>query len=277
MTDTGTSSNTCYRHPDRQSYILCQRCGRTICPQCQTQAAVGFHCPECVREAQASMPRIKPRAVTRMRGLAASGAPVVTYSLIGVSVAVFLLNLVTGGLVNGYLVYRPGLTLVWPWTMLTSVFVHLSFFHILFNMFSLLIFGRILEQSLGRARFLALYLIAGFGGSVAVLVLNPGSAVGGASGAVFGMMAALLVIQRGMGGNATALMVLIAINLVIPFIMPSSISWQAHVGGLIAGGLVGLVYLRTRSRQQRGLQIGLTIGVVALLVVIAAVRIFTLL
>lgn len=266
-------ANFCYRHPDRPSFVLCQRCGRTICTDCQTQAAVGVHCPECVKEARRSAPRRRPAVATRVRSAAAGGAPVVTYSLIGISVVVYLLNLVTGGLVNNYLVYDTRFTLVMPWTMLSSVFVHLSIFHIAFNMFSLFIFGRILEQSLGRIRFLALYLIAGFAGSVAVLVLNLGGAVGGASGAIFGMMAALLVIQRGLGGNYTGLLVLIGINLVIPFILPSSISWQAHVGGLIGGGLVGLVYMSTRARALKSRQILLTAGVAALFVVIAIVRI----
>ena len=104
------------------------------------------------------------------------------------------------------------------------------------------------------ARFLTLYLIAGFGGSVAVLWLAPQSSVLGASGAIFGLLGALLVIQRGLGGNSTQLVVVIALNLAIGFFIPN-VSWQAHVGGLVAGALVAFVYMRTRKRQQRVLQI----------------------
>ena len=90
MSDTaGRSSNFCYRHPDRQSYILCQRCGRTICPACQTQAAVGVQCPDCVKEGRASAPRRKPAIVTAFRR--GSSQPVVTYSIIALCAVLFVL------------------------------------------------------------------------------------------------------------------------------------------------------------------------------------------
>src|SRR3978361_2380882 len=94
-------ANYCYRHPDRQSFVLCQRCGRTICPECQTQAAVGVHCPECVREARQSMPRAapgaRPAAVTAIRrSVRGTDAPIVTYAIIGISLLVFLIDTITG-------------------------------------------------------------------------------------------------------------------------------------------------------------------------------------
>ena len=268
--DVGGASNVCYRHPNRPSFVLCQRCGRTICPDCQTPAAVGFHCPECVAEARATAPRVKPRLVSRARTMSRDGSPIVTYSIIGVTFFVFVLQLVFGGLIEQYLIYRPVLTALEPWTMITSLLAHASILHILSNMFSLFIFGRILEPAIGRWRFLALYLISGLGGSVAVLLLAPGGGVLGASGAIFGLLGAFFVIQRRLGGNNGQIIILIVLNLSIGFIVPS-ISWQAHVGGLIAGVVAALILANTRARRQRRVQIGLLVGLTVALVAATAV------
>lgn len=277
MTEAGRdSANHCYRHPDRQSFILCQRCGRTICPSCQTEAAVGFHCPECVQEARASAPRSRPQLLRSARRIRTSDGPVITYTIIVVTAVVFLAQQVSGGYVDALLVYRPWLTTLLPWTMLTSLFVHGSFIHVLFNMFSLFIFGRILEPAIGRWRFLVLYLLSGFGGSVAVLLLNPGGGVLGASGAIFGLMGALFAIQRGLGGNGSQLVVLLVLNLAIGFLVPN-ISWQAHLGGLITGVLIGVIYSRTRRRDKQLTQKLLIGGLAATLVAITVAAVAVLL
>lgn len=269
MSTAPTDVDRCYRHPDRQSYILCQRCGRTICPECQTPAAVGFQCPECVREGRTNLPDRRPNPARTVRRIATGDAPVITYSLIGVTTLVWVAQLVTQGLLGNLLAYFPVLTVVDPWRMITSIFAHSesSPLHLLFNMFSLWIFGRILEPMIGRGRFLALYLISGFGGSVAVLLLNPGGGVIGASGAVFGLMAAVLAIQRGLGGNGTQVLVLIALNLSIGFFVPG-VSWQAHVGGVVAGLAVGFVLARTRGIRQRGMHVLLLAAVAGALVLV---------
>ncbi|MDP3208672.1 MAG: rhomboid family intramembrane serine protease, partial [Rhodoglobus sp.] len=126
----------------------------------------------------------------------------------------------------------------------------------------------ILERSLGRWRFLALYLISGFGGSVAVLLLAPLTAVVGASGAIFGLLGAFFVIQRKLGGNNVQLIVIIVLNLVIGFVPGLNISWQAHVGGLVAGAAVAFVFLRTRRPNQRVAQIRGVSGIAVALVVV---------
>jgi membrane associated rhomboid family serine protease len=278
VTDAGAErSNFCYRHPDRQSYIVCQRCGRTICPECQTQAPVGVICPECMREQRASAPRTKPAAWTRVRSAADRGAPVVTYSLIGITALVYLLQWIPGLGVTNALFFSPVFmteVIPEPWRALTSVFLHSTslIFHVLLNMYTLWIFGRLLEPMLGRARFLALYLISGLAGSVGVVVFAaPNAQVLGASGAIFGLMGAFVVIQRRLGGNMTQLYILLAVNLAIGFIPGANISWQAHLGGLIGGALVGLILLETRPRSRRGLQIGLLI---ALTVALFAIGVF---
>jgi membrane associated rhomboid family serine protease len=278
VSDAGADrTNFCYRHPDRQSYILCQRCGRTICPECQTQAPVGVICPECMREQRATAPRTKPAAWTRVRSAAGRGAPVVTYSLIGITALVYLLQWIPGLGVTNALFFSPVFmteVLPEPWRAITSVFLHSTslFVHIILNMYTLWIFGRLLEPMLGRTRFLALYLISGLAGSVGVVVFAaPTTQVLGASGAIFGLMGAFVVIQRRLGGNMTQLYILLAINLAIGFVPGANISWQAHLGGLIGGAAVGLILLETRNRSRRGLQIGLLIGLTVLLFVIGTV------
>ncbi|PXA72226.1 rhomboid family intramembrane serine protease [Cryobacterium arcticum] len=276
----GTAANFCYRHPGRQSFILCQRCGRTICPECQTQAAVGVICPECMREQRQNAPRTKSAARTSFNRLTAPGQPVVTYSIIALTLVVFVLQLIPGLGVTDRLLYAgiysyPGS--FEPWRMLTSVFVHSTgfIFHVLLNMYTLWIFGQILERMLGRGRFLALYLLSGLAGSLGVLFLaSPLTPVVGASGAIFGLMGAFLVIQRKLGGNATQLLILVGINLVIGFLPGLNVAWQAHVGGLIGGAVIGLIFVQTRQRSKRTQQLVLLGGFAVLLVALSLTKLF---
>ena len=275
MTDdglVGERGNFCYRHPSRQSYILCQRCGRTVCPSCSTQAAVGVHCPECVKEARSRAPRQRPATVRAARAWrAGSNVPVVTYSLIAICVVVYLAQLVFGDRLTYQLVFYAPLIGVQPWTLLTSLFAHASPIHILANMFSLFMLGPTLELALGRVRYLALYLLSGFGGSVAVIILvGANSSVLGASGAIFGLMAALVVMIRRIGGNTTQLLVVVAINLSIGFFV-STISWEAHVGGLISGALVALVYTRMQGPRNRNRQLAYMAGLTVALLIVSIV------
>lgn len=268
MSDARDANDYCYRHPNRQSYMLCQRCGRTICPECQTQASVGVHCPECIREARARAPKRKPAIVTAFRR--GSNRPVVTYTIMAICAVVFLLQLVLGDQLFQLFAYAPFFTETQPWRMITSAFLHSTSFlpHILFNMYALFVLGPDLERMLGRGRFIALYLISAFGGSVAVLLLtDPYSGVVGASGAIFGLFGALFVIQRTLGGNTLQLVLVIGANLVLGFLIPN-ISWQGHLGGLLTGALVAFVFLQTRQPSQRFWQIGgvaaVTVGLVGI-------------
>jgi len=221
-----------------------------------------------VREDRAAAPRTRPAILTSVRS---GNAPVVTYTIIALCILVFVAQNIpgtVGTLVDIFGKYRPAYTDQLPWTMLTSIFLHGSIPHIVLNMFSLYIFGSILERSLGRARYLALFLISGFGGSVAVLLLNPTVSVVGASGVIFGLLGAFFVIQRSLGGTNPQLIVLIVLNLVIGFVPGLNISWQAHVGGLVVGAAVAFVFLRTRNRSQRRTQVLLTAAIVVALVAI---------
>lgn len=289
------SDNYCYRHRDRQSFVLCQRCLRTVCPECQTQAAVGVICPECLaeqRKAQSPAQRKAERRWSQPRAAAmtASGRPTVTYAIIAITALVYVIMLIpgVGPWMQGVLAfYAPALYpassgVFQPWRVLTPLLVHDGIWHIGLNMLALWFMGRSLEPLLGSVRFLLLYLISGVGGSLAVALLAPSSVVVGASGAIFGLFGALLVIGRHIGANITAIAVIIGINFALPFVLAFvsaigtgsflsafaniQISWQAHLGGLVAGAIVGVIYARTRARRQRGAQTWLLIGFSAVLV-----------
>ncbi|MCR2813017.1 rhomboid family intramembrane serine protease [Microbacterium sp. zg.Y1090] len=270
--------NFCYRHPDRQSFVLCQRCLRTICPECQTQMPVGVICPECLRDQQqaAKVTRM-PRRRGSVRARAADSRPLVTYAIVIVTSLTYLVTLIPGigNIVQGYLAFNsaflfPGIGFQ-PWRLLTVTLVHASLWHVALNMLALWALGRSLEPLLGRVRFLALYLLSALGGSVLVSLLAPGTWVVGASGAVWGLLGAMFVIGRHLGVNVTAIAVLLGLNLVITFLPGSNISWQAHIGGGLVGALVAYIFARTRARAQQRTQmwllIGVAVGLLALLVV----------
>ena len=279
--------NFSYRHPDRQSFVLCQRCLRTICPECQTPAAVGVICPECLRDqqkAQTPAQRKAERRWSRPRAIAAQGGrPVVTYAIIAVTAFVYIVTLIPGfgtTVRNTFAMFAPAL---YPelmgtsqaWRLLTVLLVHANIWHIGLNMLALWMLGRSLEPLLGHARFLTLYLISGLGGSIGIALLGFDTIAVGASGAIYGLFGALLVIGRHIGANITGIAVILGINLVMSFVPlifgRSLVSWQGHLGGLIAGVLVGFIFARTRRRDQRRLQIALlvalTVGLLALLLV----------
>jgi membrane associated rhomboid family serine protease len=278
-------SEYCYRHPDRQSFIHCQRCGRTICPQCQTQAAVGVQCPECVREGRQQVAASRPGLVSRLIGTGST--PIVTYALIASCVLLYVVQWVSGGTLTNAWVLNPSLIASQPWRLVTSEFLHSTGFipHLLFNMYALFIFGPALERFLGRARYLALYLIGGVGASLGVVLLyqlaivtdnasstwlggflQPGSALG-ASGAVFALMGALLVLRKAMGLQLTQILVVVLVNVAFGFIAPG-IAWEAHLGGLAIGAAIAGVYLVTRRPEQRLPQILAVAGIVVGLAVI---------
>src|SRR5256714_7787089 len=253
----------CYRHPDRETYISCSECGRPICTECMTPAPVGQRCPEHSG---------KPQGVARMtrgvRGFSSAGTPgLVTRTLIGINVAVYLLELAGGGTVNGVgsRIFEKG-ALFGPlvahgdwWRLITAAFLHYGPIHLGFNMFFLYWIGTPVEQYLGRARFLLVYLVSGLAGSAGALVLSPGAVTVGASGAIFGILGAALVLERQrsyvLGGSA---MGLIVINLALGFTL-SNISIGSHIGGLLGGAACMLAPSRFRGghrASRRGWAVG---------------------
>jgi membrane associated rhomboid family serine protease len=260
--------NYCYRHPKRQSFVLCQRCGRTICADCQTQAAVGVQCPECVRDGRNSVSKLPLRTQASRAFRPRAGAPIVTYSIIAICVVVFAFQQFGGNSLTNQLAFG-GHVLTQPWRVLTSSVAHGSILHLLFNMYALYLMGSVLEPMLGRVRLILLYVLTALGGCVAVLWIAPGGLVIGASAAIFGMFGAFFIIVRKLGGNATQILIVIGINLVLGFIIPG-ISWEGHVGGLIVGVALGAIITRTRGRRMAPLQ-AILFSAVAVALVVAVV------
>ncbi|MBP1326573.1 membrane associated rhomboid family serine protease [Leucobacter exalbidus] len=281
-------NDVCYRHPSVHSFALCQRCGRTICGECQVVSAVGVLCPDCVRQMQPSgSTRAKRSTKVLGRRIAALDTPV-TYAIMALCVVVYLAQLAThyfgNDEVTRALWYAPlysvppsmlpaGLDFE-PWRMVTSMFTHSTgfVFHILFNMYALWLFGRNLEGMLGKWRFAALYLLSGLGGSLVVMLwsyADPNALMTptvGASGAIFGVLGATLVAARAARVNVTSLLVLVAINFGIGLIPGANVSWQAHLGGLIvgAGTMWALLQLRRSSPAKRTLALSGIAGVLVL-------------
>lgn len=257
----------CPRHPDRVSYVSCQRCGRPVCPQCQRPAAVGVHCVDCVREAtQGTRGRVTIFGATVRPG----AKPVVTITMIALCVLAFLLDL-AGQPIYQQFAFSPAAGQTEPWRMLTAAFLHAGIVHLGFNMVALWFTGPFLEQALGRVRFIALYLVSAFGGSVAVLLLTPleqwNRGTVGASGAVFGLFGAVAVVMLRMKIRNTSIFSVIGINLVITFVIPN-ISWQGHLGGLVTGAAIAAVfaYLPKKLQQVGGIA---GVGAIAALLIAA--------
>ncbi len=240
-----------------------------MCPDCQRPAAVGVQCVDCVRDQAANF----PTARTTFGGRVGDGRPLVTQALIAACILVFVLQLVPGLGFTERFAFSPFLADVEPWRFVTAAFLHLPSFlpHILFNMFALFQLGPILEQQLGRARFFALYLLSAIGGSVGYLLLaNPErdgwyTPVVGASGAVFGLFGALLVVNRRLGLESRGLVGVIAVNAIIGFVPGLNIAWQAHLGGLVTGALVAAVLVYAPRSRRTVVQ---AVGLAALLVVL---------
>lgn len=275
------SNNYCYRHPKRQSFVLCQRCGRTICPECQTQAPVGVICPECMKEGQARIKSQRPKRTLTQRMKSSryfGGDSPVTYTLIAVMAVMGLLQWLTrqtGTPVIDFLFTyspqftdlqhysSPGNVVFEPWRMLTSAFLHGSLLHFVMNALTLWIFGRALEPLIGSLRFLLLWVVSALGGSLAVAIIAPDTAVVGASGAIFGLFGAWFIVLRKTKQDMTPMLVLIGINVVIAFFNPG-ISWEAHLGGLVVGALCGWLTISDMSGAKKrtlGIWLQILVGV----------------
>lgn len=232
-------------------------------------APVGFQCPECVATAAAAT-----RQPTTVTGGRLIDRPVVTYTFIGINAVVFLLEIVAGiGAASGNWGMWPVAIAVngeW-WRLLTAAFLHGSFLHIAFNMYVLYALGPTLERILGHTRYVVLYLLAAFGGAVASYAFSDMTTVSvGASGAIFGLMGALVVAGRRLRYDITQVLILLGINVVIGFFAPG-VDWRAHLGGLITGAAVAAVLVFAPKSNRTAWQIA---GIMGILVLLIAVVIF---
>jgi len=285
----------CYRHPDRETGLSCSECGRPICADCATFAAVGIRCPDHAGARGGKKARqIRPPRVPRAQGTAlASGRAPVTKALIALNVVIYLVTVEQGhaGLNNpGGSLYNHWLLLgnkVTPqgvyiygdlahdhqwYRLVTAMFLHGFLWHLLVNMYALWIIGSQVEQYLGTVRYLGLYFVSGLAGSAGAVLLTPTQPVVGASGAIFGVLGAMMILEWQITGRlAGQAFTLIVINLVFNFVyngLGGSISIGGHIGGLIGGVLVTLGYAHWRGGRAQYGQLGL--GGIAGLVAVAA-------
>jgi membrane associated rhomboid family serine protease len=282
-TSPSTSVPTCFRHPGRETYVSCVRCGRPACPDCLRSAAVGQQCVDCVREGNRGV----RRPGTVFGGRPSTGA-VVTWTLVGINVLLYLVELVHPSLgddvamlgkasINGGPL--QGVAQGQYYRLITSAFFAPPGLNgygpldILFNMWALILVGPALEKLLGRVRYLAVYLVSALGGSVMFYLIAPSNVAAlGASGAIFGLFGAWFVVARRLRLDSRWIVTIIVLNLVLGFLGHSIIAWQAHVGGLLAGGLLAAAYVYAPKASRAVTQAGATAALVAVLALAVVLR-----
>ncbi|NMA76208.1 MAG: rhomboid family intramembrane serine protease [Actinomycetales bacterium] len=245
----------CPRHPDRVSYVRCKRCDRPACPDCQRPTPVGVLCTDCEREVSRQQASTRPR--NAMGGRMGQSTPYVTYTLIALNVLAYVGQMVAPQIVVQLGLFVPVRAVVMPWTFFSAGFLHGGILHLLLNMYALWIVGQHLERMLGHVRYSAIYLLSVLGGHTAIyLIADPLqsawlSGTLGASGGVFGLFAAMFIVNRQLGGQTAQILVLIGLNLVLTFTIPG-ISWQGHLGGLVLGAAVTAAMFALRPKAAPG-------------------------
>jgi membrane associated rhomboid family serine protease len=281
-TGDGSVPTFCYRHPDRETYVSCVRCGRHACPDCLRSAAVGQQCVECVREGHRGT-----RSVAAAFGGRPSRTAVVTWSLVAINIVLYVVELAKPSLANswsllgyaspsGYPPYQGIASGQW-YRLITSAFLPptgtLGLLDIAFNMWALYIVGPGLERLLGWSRYLGVYLLSAIGGGAFYyLIVPPNQAALGASGAIFGLFGAWFVVARRLRLDSRGIVTLIVINLAFSFIYHSTIAWQAHIGGLITGTLITAAYAYAPRKGRTAIQAAATVAIVLIIVAIVAIR-----
>ncbi len=228
-------------------------------------APVGFQCPECVAGAQVSLPK------TRFGG-SFNTVPKVTRAILVTCISIFILSLLLGSFALVFGMIPIAIAQGEWWRLLTSTLLHGSILHLLFNMYALYWLGPQLERSLGHVRFAALYILSALGGSVASYWFSDLRTVSvGASGAIFGLITATIVIGREMRTDVSQLIVLLGLNVVIGFLQ-SGIDWRAHFGGAITGAAIAFIYTKgNRLNRDRIHRAGLA-GIFVFLVLATLAR-----
>lgn len=248
---------TCYRHTNRVTGVSCSNCGKPICPDCMTPTPVGMRCPDCSRQRT---------PVQSLRSLAVE--PIATYILIALNVAMFFGTSSSPQTDADLLLFGPAVGAGDWWRLVTSGFLHEGYLHLGLNMLALYWLGRMVEPALGHARFLAIYFASLLTGSLGVMLLQPDAYTRGASGAIFGLLGAAVVMARNRDIDLmqSGLLPILLLNLGITFIGSGKLSVGGHLGGL-AGGLVVTFVVEELARRRRGSS---TIPAVAFCVLVGA-------
>jgi membrane associated rhomboid family serine protease len=255
----------CYRHPNRETGVACSNCGNPICPDCMTSTSVGMRCPDCAGER------------TKVKTMATIEQPTLTFVLMGVSIALALGGLLAGDtrewggdlLEEDFALSRPTIADWELWRLITSGFVHSGPFHLALNMLGLYILGSMLEPALGRLRFGVVYFVSLLAGSFGALALHPEALTRGASGAVFGLMGAAVILfrNRGIPLMESGLGIWLGLNLL--FSLRPGISLGGHLGGFFGGLIVAYVMIELTQRYRLPRQAPLAIAAVVAVLAVA--------
>jgi membrane associated rhomboid family serine protease len=260
---------TCYRHPNRETGVACSNCGRPICPDCMTSTPVGMRCPDCAR--QTTKVRVGAGAFSPTAGKMPA-----TIALIAINVIVFVIEVAGGGSLgfsgSGSVIHDAGLRGPdvsdgdW-WRVISGGFLHAGLLHLLLNMYVLYVAGSILEPGIGTPRFLGIYFVSLIAGSLGALIVDPNALTVGASGAIFGLMAGVVVIARGRGMEqiASQFGLFIVLNLFLTFSI-SGISVGGHIGGLIGGTVAALLVLLVERQLHGRVGFGLELAGIVLMI-----------
>lgn len=262
---------TCYRHPERSTYVRCNRCERYICSDCMRSASVGHQCVECVQADNAMVQRPQRQLGER------SSAPVLTYLLIAINVGIFILETTSVSLERQLALWPPAVADGQLYRLVSSAFMHYGITHLMLNMWALFVLGPPLEQWLGRLRFGTLYALSALGGSVLVYLLSPLNVMtAGASGAIFGLFGATFVVAKWLALDVRGVVAVIVVNLIFTFAVPAissqHISWQAHIGGLATGVLVAAAYVVPIRAHRNLIHAVATVAVLAVFIALISWR-----
>ena len=240
----------CYRHSDKETAIFCTRCRRPICTKCMVDAPVGYQCPECASPKNSNVINVANQSFL-------SKMPIVTRSILIACVAIFAVGLLTGGSIFGakdFGMFPPAVAQGEWYRLLTATFLHAGLLHIAFNMYALYLLGPGLEYHLGTRRYAYVYFLAAIGASVTSYVFSDVAIVSvGASGAIFGLMTATMVIGRAIRADISQLATLLIINLLIGAVA-HGIDWRAHLGGAAVGAAVAYVMVQADAKRNKNLE-----------------------
>jgi len=231
---------TCYRHPSRETGVSCSNCGNPICPDCMTATPVGMRCPDCARQ------KTPTRSLQSM-----AVEPIATYVMIALNVAVFVGARSSVQAQSDLILFGPAVADGDYWRLLTSGFLHVELMHIALNMLSLFWLGRMIEPALGHVRFVAIYLVSLLGGALGVMILSPNDPTLGASGAIYGLLGAAIVMARNRNISLiqSGLLPILALNFIFALSV-RGISLGGHLGGLV-GGLIATFVVEQFSMRRR--------------------------
>lgn len=241
------SNGVCFNHPSKTTYVCCSRCEEFICTDCMRPASIGYQCPSCAKDSITVI-----RGINKKTFISMQGNNKVTRTITILIVSIYLAQLALGDiLLYNFALFAPKVAQGQWWLLFTAGFLHGSLVHLLFNAYILWVIGSQLEDITSSIKFIIIYFISLLGGSLASYLFSPsGSYSVGASGAIFGLMGAMLIVGRKYRLDISQITVLLGINIVFGFVF-SGIDWRAHLGGLATGVLITYILINAISSKEK--------------------------